>query len=131
MSLQAARFTQETESRSQLRLPKPFLVTPLQTTALTIYTALESTDFRIEHLWVSNVTGSAATFDLYQVPDGGTAATANALVYQESVAANTSKVVEVAKGHLLQPETILQALCSSNNAINLGGWGYDILGEYG
>lgn len=124
------QFQTEQQPRAQLRLPKPFIITPLQTTVSTVYTADAVADFLIEHMWVSNITGGALTYTIYFVPPSNSASTINAAVVGKSLAANTSELVTVAVNHRIPAGSTIQALCSSNNGINLGGWGSDIFGEY-
>lgn len=120
----------EQQPRSQLLLPKPLAITPLQTTASIIYTADPVADFWIVHLWVANTTGGAVTYSLHFVPPSGSVAVANAAVLSRSLAANTSEVVDVAVNHRIPAGSTIRALCGVNNAVNLGGWGYDFFGEY-
>jgi hypothetical protein len=124
------QFQTEQQARSQLILPKPIAVTPLGTTASVIYTADAVADFWIVHLWVTNTTGSAVTYTVHFVPPSGTAAVGNRAVSAKSLAANTSEVIDVAVNHRIAAGSTVQALCSSANAVNIGGWGYDFFGEY-
>lgn len=128
--LQTQRFRQEIEPHPQLRIPKPLGVTQLQTTVTTIYTAGENADFEIGGLIVSNVTGSPDSVTVYFVPDGGTAGTDNAAAVTVTVGANTVLRLSAFDGLFLEPGTILQALCGTNDAVNLMGWGYDYQGAF-
>ena len=117
---------QQVRRQKALRAAQPIEPTQLGTSAATIYTARADSDFLISHLWVANVTGGAVTYTLYFVPSGGTAGTGNAAVFQGSLAANAREVVEVAVNHRIPSGATVQALCSSANAVNIGGWGFDI-----
>lgn len=111
--------------QTPVRLP----ITPLQTTASTLLTVLDGLEFWIVHLWVANTTGGAVSYTLHFVPSGGSPAAANMAVSARSLAANSSEIVEVAVNHRLRPGESIRALCGTNNAINMGGWGYYIQGE--
>ena len=125
------QFQTEQQPRAQLRLPKPFTITPLQTTASIIYTADPVADFLIEHMFATNTTSGAVTYTIHIVPASGSVLTSNAIVVAKSLAANTSELVTVAINHRIPAGFTIRALCSSNSAVNLGGWGSDIFGEYG
>ena len=120
----------QTEANHLLRVPRPIDLFALQTTAGTILTARDDADFQIEHLFASNVSGSAATFTLHLVPKSGSVSTANKVIDAETISANSSGVVFALKGMMLQPGMTLRGLCSVNDAINIGGWGYDFQGQY-
>lgn len=120
---------QQVRRQSSLRAAQPIEPVQLQTTVSTLYTAKDDADFWIQHLWAANVTGGALTLTLYFVPDGGTAGAANTAMATVSIAANTSVVLDVAVNHRLPVGASLQALCSSNDGINIGGWGYDQTGD--
>lgn len=102
--------------------------TTLGTTAVSVYTAKADADFAIQHLAASNITGSAQTFTLYFVPDGGAAGTGNT-VLQKSLAANEALVIDIAKGHRLPEGASIQAFAGNASAVNIFGWGYDQRGE--
>lgn len=125
------RTTQEQQPLSQLRAPQIIDPTSLTTSAATVFTVGDNEDFDITHLWVANVTGSAATYTIHIVPDGGSAATTNAVVFQKNLAANTSEVVEVLVGQTVPPGATIQALTGTNAAINIGGAGFERQGAYG
>jgi len=125
-----APFTeQQTRRQGSLQSAVMLPLTALQTTASTLLTVRDGVDLWLNHLWVANTTGGAVTYTLYFVPPSGSPATANAAVFARSLPANTPELVEVAINHRLGPGSTIQALCSSNNAINMGGWGYFIQGE--
>lgn len=128
--LQTGRQRQEVEPRAQLRIPQPLGVFQLQTTVTTIYTAGDNADFEIGGLIISNVTTGGNTFSLYFVPDGGTAGAANAVIIDRNLSAHTSTRLSQFDGMVLAPGTFIQALCDTNDAVNLTGWGYDYQGAY-
>lgn len=112
-----------------LRTAQPIEPVSLTTTIATVIAAKADADFLVSHLWVANVTGLAATYTLHFVPSGGTASTANMVAFQTSLGANASAIVDVAINHRLPEGASIQALCSTANAINIGGWGYDQRGD--
>jgi hypothetical protein len=59
--------------------------TAVTTSATTLYTVPSSSRTYIETIDVVNTNASVTTFDIYLVPSGGTASTANALFYQQSL----------------------------------------------
>ena len=118
------------EANHLLRVPRPIDLVALQTTAGTILTARADADFQIEHIFVANVSGSAATYTLHLVPASGSVSTANKVIDAEAISANSSSVVFALKGMMLQPGMTLRGLGSANDAINIGGWGYDFQGQY-
>lgn len=129
--LQTGRQRQEIEPRAQLRIPQPLGITRLQTTVTTVYTAGDDADFEIGGLILSDVTNGPETVSLYFVPSGGTAGATNAAFIDISIAANTLTRLSQFDGLVLAPGTSIQALCSTNDSVNLMGWGYDYQGAYG
>lgn len=127
--LNAPFFEQSNRRQASLQTPITLAITPLQTTASTLLTVKAGFDFIIRHLWVVNTTGGAITYTLHFVPASGSPATANMAVAAKSLSANTSELVTVAVNHRLRPGESIQALCGTNNAINMGGWGHYIQGE--
>lgn len=124
--------TAESNPLRTLKAPTPIAVTQVQTTATTVFTARDDADFQIESLIASNVTGSADWITVHMVSDGGSASTANTIVYQRSVPANLGIVIFDRENQgLLQPGYSLIALCNTNNAINVYGYGFDYQGAYG
>lgn len=124
-------FQTEQEPRWALRIPKPIDVVQVQTTATTIFTARDDADFQIENLVASNVSGGASYVTVYLVPSGGTAGATNMIVHQLAVAANTSETIFNRENMgLLQPGMTLQALCQTNDDINIFGYGFDYQGNY-
>lgn len=128
--MQTMRQRQEVEPRDQLRIPQPLGITRLQTTVTTIYTAGANSDFEIGGLIISDVTVGPETVSIYFVPDGGTAGPTNAAVIDLAIAANTLTRLSQFDGLVLAPGTSIQALCSTNDSVNIMGWGYDYQGAY-
>lgn len=125
------RFEQESEIRSALRVPRPIDVVQVQSTATTIFTARSDADFQIENLVAANVTGAASALTVYLVPSGGSASAANTIVYQLNIAARTGETIFNRENMgMLQPGMSIQALCSTNDDINMFGYGFDYQGVY-
>lgn len=57
----------------------------ITTSATTLYTVPSSSRTYLETIDVVNTNATTTTFDVYLVPSGGTAGTANALFYQQSL----------------------------------------------
>ena len=57
------------------------------TSAVTLYTVPAVSRTFLESIDVVNTNSTTTTFDIYLVPSGGTAGTANALFYQQSLIA--------------------------------------------
>ena len=97
----------------------------------TLYTAPQALGNSIalpESIVVANVTGSAATFTLYSVPSGGSAATSNAVFYQVSVPANTTWVGRYPGGAWVMPGgSTLQGLASSASAVTITVGGQEFI----
>jgi hypothetical protein len=131
-SNQVGRVITERESPAVLRVPRPIDVFQCQTTAGTVFTARDDADFQIQILAASNVSGSNDTVTVYLVPDGGSPGADNTAFFQRQIpAGGTSWLFSHEYTGFLQPGMTLQALCGTNNAINLFGWGYDYQGAYG
>ena len=125
------RFTQEITPTPTLRYPIPISPVPLQTANTTVLTANVDIDFHVESLRAVNVTSTGAHVTVYVVPNGGTAGTGNAVVFQKAVPANDFVTLFMQEGMLLvPPEHSLVASCQTNNAINLHGFGYEYLGVF-
>lgn len=127
--LNAPFIEQSNRRQASFQSPIRLAITPLQTTASTLLTVKTGFDFIVRHLWVANTTGGAVTYTLHFVPAAGSPATANMAIAARSLGANASEVVAVAVGHRLLPGESIRALCATNSAINMGGWGHYIQGE--
>lgn len=132
--MKSSRVLTEQESRLITRRQQPISTVALQTTVSTLFTANTTFDFIIRHLWAANIDGSARTITVYLVPEGGTASDANAICKGYSIAANTTVRLDFLAsqgvGSLMVPGMMLQALASTNNTVNMGGWGQDLVGEF-
>ena len=129
--MQTPRVLQEIDSLPALSTRRPFGVTALTTSAATILAARDDADFRIEAMVISNVTGSAQTVTVHIVPDGDTAAAANAIAFQRSVAANdVLRLFDATNTGLVPPSSTVQALAGANAALNIWGHGVDYQGEF-
>lgn len=125
------RFQFERQPFPALRVPKPIDVFQLQSTVSTVFTAQEEFDFQIESLVASNVSGAADYVTMHLVPDGGSASAANMIVHQKAIPANAGTTIFNRENMgLLQPGMMLQALCSTNDAVNIYGFGYDYQGIF-
>ena len=117
------------DTRAALRVPKPIDVVQVKTTATDVCTARDDADFHIEHLTASNTTGSAVYVTLYLVPDGGTAGATNIVLYQKAIPAKDwVTLFDSTNMCLLQPGMTLQALCGTDDDVNIFGHGYDYQG---
>ena len=124
------QFIESAERRQpSLLTAKPIEPIQIQSTATTIYTAQTDADFWVVHLWAANVTAASTTYTLYFVPSGGSAGTSNTVIYQRTLGAYSTEVISPAINHRIPPGAFIQALCSANDDINIGGWGYDQTGE--
>lgn len=130
-TLQTNRAFFESQPNRLLQVPKPFGITQLQTTSTIIYTALTQADFWVIHFWAANVTAASKTYTIYFVPDGGSPGLSNCVLFEKTIAANTSERVDAAINHVITPLSTIRALCSVNNGVNIGGWGYDYTGAFG
>lgn len=124
--------TSEASPLSTLRAPRPVDVVQIQTTDTTVFTARDDADFSIHALTAVNVTAASDWVTVHLVPSGGSATTANTIVYQRSVPAflGVNIFTEEVRG-LLQPGFSIVATCSTNDAINIHGFGFDYQGVYG
>lgn len=66
---------------------------------------------------ITNTTGGAVTVSLCYVPDGGTAADNNAVLWQFSLGAND--FLEFGQGDVISPATTIQAKASANTSITM------------
>jgi hypothetical protein len=131
-SFSPTRTTFERAPEGVLRRQQPIGLTRLQTSVSTLYTAPDSFDFLIRHLWAANIDGSARTITIYLVASGGAASDANAVCKGYSIAANTTVRLDFIAGNtygsLMQPGMALQALASVADVVNMGGWGQEVVG---
>jgi hypothetical protein len=128
-----SRVTTEEAQKFISRRQQPISTVRLQTTATVLFTTPASFDFLVRHLWAANIDGSARTITIYLVPDGQVPGDGNAICKAYSIAANTTVRLDFISGtgigSLLQPGMTLQALASTNDTVNMGGWGQEIAGD--
>jgi hypothetical protein len=97
-------------------------VIPVAATATpgtTIHTALAgTTGFDCMHLWVSNITGSAATLTLEW---GGVTDPGDHLCHALSIAANSGPIL-IVDGLMLNNALVLKAFSGTASALNLSGY---------
>lgn len=127
--IETKRLRFESEGQKLLAVPRPIALVRLQTTATTIVTAPTDADFLVKQLWVANVTAGAVTYSVRLVNSGGSPTSANAVAEAVSLAANTSALLTWGTDLRLAPGQFLSALCGTNDAINIGGWGLDYYGD--
>jgi hypothetical protein len=119
----------EVEPRGPLRIPQPIDIVSLQTSVSTIYTANDNSEFQIESLIAANKTASDGWVSVYLVPSGDVAGTDNVVAFQWAVSAKSNVTLFSATSRaLLQAGGTLQAVCDTNDAINIFGFGYDYQG---
>lgn len=131
MKLQPQRVTIEPGLARTVARAQPVGVLPVGATATTIYNNASEYDFLISSLWASNITGTAATLTLHAVPESGSAADANAIMKGFSLDPNSGPVALCSYSGIrirLQPGMSLVALSGTASAINIGGWGQEVLG---
>lgn len=98
---------------------KPIPVVATATPGTLIHTALSgTTGFDELYLWVSNVTGSAATLTLEW---GGVTDPGNHLCKAVSIAANSGPTL-IAAGNVLNNGAVVRALSGTASALNIAGY---------
>ncbi len=103
--------------------------TTVGTSATTLYTVPDNKFFLVEEVSVTNVRSTGTElFDLYMVPNGGSAGTDNAVIYQEQIDAKTSLRLATLSGLMLDPQAIFQAKTTNSGGINVTFWGVQITG---
>lgn len=131
MTLATQRAFVENRPNQLLQVPKILTITPLQTTSSILYTALSDADFWAVHLWAANVTATSKTYTVYIVPDAGSPALSNCVVFEKTITGNTTERIDAVINQYIPPSYTIRALCSVNNGVNIGGWGYDYAGSFG
>lgn len=99
----------------------------LTTSAATYYTTPTATRTRIAAFTATNTTGGAVTCTVHLVPSGGSADNTNKVADVVSLAANETKSITGAVGHVLEAAGTIQALASANTSINIVVSGYEIV----
>ena len=74
----------------QVNTPVRMAISPLTTSATTLYTTPSNVRANVQDIIIANTTNGALTYTVYLVPASATEGTANALFYQVSLPANTS-----------------------------------------
>ena len=98
---------------------KPIPVAATATPGTTIHTAVTGTSgFDELYLWVSNVTGSAATLTLEW---GGTTDPGNHLCKAYSIAANSAPTL-ISAGQVLNNGSVVRAFSGTASALNITGY---------
>lgn len=87
--------------------------------AITTYYTATNLQARIDKCTVLNTSGSAATFDLYLVPVGGTAGVTNQVIKTHSVNVNETYTCPEIVGHWLNSGGFVQAQASAATALTL------------
>lgn len=118
-SLSVGRVREETEratpSNEILALP----VTALTTAGVTLYTVPDRAELQIHWFMVTNFTGSAATFNMYLVPDGDSSGNDNIIYSAESVALNGTFETSALNSHVVPANTSIVVSASTNDALNI------------
>jgi hypothetical protein len=70
-------------------------VAPAVTTAVDAYTVAAGRSALVSSIVICNVTGTAATYNVFQRVAGATASVSNAIAYGATVPANTTVTIEV------------------------------------
>lgn len=125
----AGRQRQEAEPPRLLQTRQEIPLLRAQTTFSTLLTARADAYFLAEQVFAANVTGGPITVSVSLVAPAGSPSTANAVVSALSVPANSTVRLIGASDLLIPPGYTLQGSCSTNNAINLFGWGWNIAGD--
>lgn len=125
--------TRQRTEREQFRPTQSLIIhgpdeTTVGTAATTLYTAPEERFFLVEEMTVTNITAGTETFDIHFVPNGGTAGTGNAVIYQEQIATATSLRIATLSGLFLEPQGAVQAKTSTVGGINITFWGIEVEG---
>jgi hypothetical protein len=131
MNLQPQRVSLEPGVTRTVARAQPIGIVSVGATATTVYDNTGAYDFLIPSLWAANITGAAVALTLHAVPAGGSAGDGNAIMKGRSIAANSEPVPVCSQAGIrirLQPGMRLVALGGTGAAINMGGWGFEVLG---
>jgi hypothetical protein len=99
----------------------------LTTSAATYYTAATSTKTRISAFTATNTSAGAVTMTVHLVASGGSASASNKVADVVSLAANETKAIVGAIGHVIEAGGTIQALASANTSITIVVSGYEIV----
>jgi hypothetical protein len=111
------------------RIPVAIPAVQLTTSAATYYTSPASTVSTIGNLSLTNTSANPVSVTLYNVPSGGTASAANALLSGFVLSAGQSYVPPSAIGLQLAAGATLQALAGTATAITIQGGVYQTSGS--
>ena len=92
-------------------------VTQLTTSAATLYSVPSATVTTVKTVTIANVTATDAQVTIYLVPNGGSAATTNAVLGSVNVSANTTTIIDTA--WIIPASSTIQAKASAGSAINV------------
>ena len=115
-------------SHTALQTPRPFGVIQVAATATIVVTARDDADYRIETLFLANISGSTAAVDVHIVPDGGSASAANKAFALTIAAGAHIALFSSEASLLLPPGSSLVALADAD--VRATGWGYVYRGVY-
>ena len=87
----------------------------------TVYTVPASTQTEVKSLWITNVTGTDETIEIWHVESGDSAVDSNKRIFDLTIPANDFKKIQ-ADWQLATGDTI-QAKGSTNNSITIGVYG--------
>lgn len=122
------RFESERPRGTQAIIVHPPSKTTVGSVATTLYTVPDNKFFLIEEITVTNTSGGIETFDIYFVPDGGSAGNSNIVIKQEQVAANASLRLATLSDLIMDAKAILQAKTTTGGGINVTFWGVEVSG---
>lgn len=99
-------------------------VNPGDTAVNDLYTVPAATSAVVSSITATNVDGTASNISIYVVPSGDTAGTANALVYQAELGANTIQAFTI--GVTLAAADKLQVELATSSAATFQAFGSEI-----
>ena len=98
--------------------------TALTTSAASLYSAPSSTTTTIKTIVLANVTAADVTVTVHLVASGGSVGTSNKILGAVTISANTTEFIDTAV--VIPTGASIQALCSSNAAVNIHISGIEI-----
>lgn len=121
----------EPERIPLLRIPVPINIVQVQSTATTVFTARTDADFQVEALYAADMSGSGSAIDVYLVASGDTPVASNQILSGYVLAANAREIIFDREFMMLvQPGYSIVATCTTNDDVNMYGYGYDYQGLY-
>lgn len=97
--------------------------TQLATSAALVYTAGTGITAVVKQVLATNTTGTASTFTLHLVPNGGTTTTSNQIFSQIPVPAYSTLAIDLAQ--VMSAGDTLHALAGNSGTVNLTVSGYE------